>query len=86
MGISLLERRRNIVRCGEERTNVITPCPEELVREHYDQSMLMDCSVFYTVPTFYVLIYSIDSLQKYLLGHHREIPDKRISRCNVYFR
>jgi DNA integrity scanning protein DisA with diadenylate cyclase activity len=21
-----------------------------------------------------------------LLGHHREIPDKRISRCNVYFR
>jgi hypothetical protein len=48
---------------------VITPFPEELIREHYDKSMLMDCSVFYTVPTFYVLIYSIDSLWKYFLGH-----------------
>jgi hypothetical protein len=45
------------------------PLPEELIREHYDQSMLMDCSVFYTVPNFYVLIYSIDSLRKYFLGH-----------------
>ena len=43
--------------------------PKKLVREHYDQSMLMDCSVLYTVPTFYVLIYSIDTLRKYLLGH-----------------
>jgi hypothetical protein len=48
---------------------VSIPFPEELIREHYDQSMLMDCSVFNTVPTFYLLTDSIDSLRKYLLGH-----------------
>jgi len=45
------------------------PFPEELIREHYDKSMLMDCSVSNTVPTCYVLTDSIDSPRKYLLVH-----------------
>jgi hypothetical protein len=56
---------------------VTIPFPEELVREHYDKSMLMDCSVFYTVPTFYVLTYSIDSPRKYLLGR-MDIADQML--------